>query len=132
MKKYVYCFKILFVFLLFSCEGETKVDVYLQNNSSDTLTVKYFSTYDSLVYDLLPGGTTVLTERTYLGGNANPGSIKLYLDSVAILSQGNLIQKKMREDSSWQVVTEHTRKIPSIYTHHFVSSVDSIDVILIP
>lgn len=117
----------LITFVLTSCEGNTDVEIYLSNQSSDTITVKLYNDIDSSIYDVLPNSNTEIYTQSMLGGQSDPGKISYYIDSLSLERHGIPCKVNLLINPSWEIITEHTRKVPSNYTHRFVRAIKSDD-----
>jgi hypothetical protein len=118
--------------LLISCEGNTRLEWSLENQSSDDLIVVHDSwDYSALPPDtvlILSGETYLLGSNDVLGGNANAYAPASFIDTLFIYSAtGNLCTKNWGDTENWKIESEELSKVPSSWRHTYVLTVDDYD-----
>ena len=118
--------------LLISCEGNTRLEWSLENQSSDDLIVVHESwDYAALPADtlmILSGETLLLGSNDLLGGNANAYAPASFIDTLFIYSAtGNLCTKNWGDTENWKIESEELSKVPSSWRHTYVLTVDDGD-----
>jgi len=118
--------------LLISCEGNTRLEWSLDNQSSEDLLVVHEAwDYAALPPDtllVLSGETLLLGSNDMLGGNANAYEPASFIDTLFIYSaSGNLCTKNWEETENWNIESEELSRVPSSWLHSYVLSVDDGD-----
>lgn len=117
---------------LTSCEGNTRLEWSLENQSSDDLFIVHEAwDYAALPPDtlmVLSGETLLLGSNDLLGGNANAYAPASFIDTLFIFSaSGNLCTKDWEETNNWLIESEELSRVPSSWRHTYVLSVDDGD-----
>ena len=118
--------------LLISCEGNTRLEWSLDNQSSEDLLVVHEAwDYAALPPDtllVLSGETLFLGSNDMLGGNANAYEPASFIDTLFIYSaSGNLCTKNWEETENWNIESEELSRVPSSWLHSYVLGVDDGD-----
>jgi len=118
--------------LLISCEGNTRLEWSLDNQSSEDLLVVHEAwDYGALPPDtllVLSGETLLLGSNDMLGGNANAYEPASFIDTLFIYSaSGNLCTKNWEETENWNIESEELSRVPSSWLHSYVLGVDDGD-----
>jgi len=118
--------------LLISCEGNTRLEWSLDNQSSDDLFIVHeawdFAALPPDTLLVLSGETLLLGSNDLLGGNANAYAPASFIDTLFIFSaSGNLCTKNWEDAENWKIESEELSKIPSSWRHTYVLTVDDGD-----
>ncbi len=117
---------------LVSCEGNTRLEWSLENQSSSELTVVHKSwDYAGLPPEtrLVPAGTTMLLgANDVLGGQPNAWAPASFIDTLFIYDDsGALSSKNWMETDAWVIRTEELNKVPANWLHRYTLTVDDGD-----
>lgn len=122
------------ILALASCEGNTRYEMRLLNESTGGIRAEYralqLSELDTVfsLDSLQPGEILLIHSSDWLGGRSNPAEPSAVLDSIAIFSaQGNQSQHPWRAFETWTVESHHDRKIPSQWRHTYLLRVTDDD-----
>lgn len=118
--------------LLISCEGNTRLEWSLNNQSSEDLLIVHEAwDYAALPPDtllVLSGETLLLGSNDMLGGNANAYAPASFIDTLFIYSgSGNLCTKNWEDTENWKIESEELSRVPSSWLHTYALSVDDGD-----
>lgn len=126
------CLLLLLGLLFTSCEGNTRLDWRLNNQSSSDLYVIHKAwDYANVFPDTLfvgAGEELILGTNDLLGGNSQAYAPASFIDTLFILnSSGAYCTKDWQETAAWEIQSEQVRKIPSNWEHIYRLSVDDGD-----
>ena len=117
---------------LTSCEGNTRYEVWVSNQSEDQLRVEHrslmLSDADSVIAtNIVPSGEIkMLFITNWLGGIEQPAEPGQLLDSMALFNEeGMQSLHPWRESRVWLIESHHDRKIPSQWRHVYILRVGS-------
>lgn len=118
--------------LLVSCEGNTRLEWSLQNESSEDVYVVHKAwDYVGLPPDtqfVAAGETRVLGVNDVLGGTSTPWDPASFIDTLFISSvSGALCTKDWTNTDQWGIVSQEERRIPSNWSHTYFFQVDDGD-----
>lgn len=127
----VFGLAVLF-FTLVSCEGNTRLEWSLENQSSSELTIIHKSwDYAGLPAETLlisSGETLLLGANDVLGGQPNPWAPASFIDTLFIYnSTGALSTKDWEETDTWAIETEELKKMPASWRHRYTLTVGDGD-----
>ena len=117
---------------LFSCEGNTRLEWNLQNDSSEDVYVVHKAwDYSSIPPDTVSvaaGETYLLGVNDILGGNSIPWDPASFIDTLFVTSAtGALCNKDGTDTENWGIVSQEERRIPSNWSHTYFFSVEDAD-----
>ena len=122
------------ILVLTSCEGNTRYEVRLFNQTTGGIRAEYralqLSELDTVfsLDSLQPGETLLIHSSDWLGGRSNPAEPSEVLGSIVIFNaQGNQSQHPWRAIEAWVVESHHDRKIPSQWRHTYLLRVTEDD-----
>ena len=108
-------------FLLSACDGNTKREWVIYNNSSTEIFISADTNYCTLMEENIPPGQTItILISNQLGGSNDAGSPS---DSGnlnwMIYSLTDTLKKDPNKDDNWDIATNRESKTPSSYSHQF-------------
>ncbi len=116
--------------LLVSCEGNTRLEWSLENQTSGYLYVIHddsdYQWYDTLT--AAPGEVLLLGQNDILGGRELPFDPFSFIDTLWIYNeQGHLTTKDWQETLNWEIESFHDRNIPSQWRHTYLITLAESD-----
>ena len=117
---------------LFSCEGNTRLEWNLQNDSTEAVYVVHKAwDYSSIPPDtvsIAAGETYLLGVNDILGGNSTPWDPASFIDTLFVTSAaGALCTKDWTNTENWWMVSQEERRIPSNWSHTYFFRVEDAD-----
>ena len=117
---------------LFSCEGNTRLEWNVQNNSSEDVYVVHKAwDYSSIPPDtvsIATGETYLLGVNDVLGGQSIPWDPASFIDTLFVTSAtGALCTKDWTDTENWGIVSQEERRIPSNWSHTYFFRVEDDD-----
>lgn len=118
--------------LLVSCEGNTRIEWNLQNESSEDVYVVHKAwDYAGIPPDtqfVAAGETRLLGVNDVLGGMSTPWDPASFIDTLFITSaSGALCTKDWTNTDQWGIVSQEEQRIPSNWSHTYFFRVDDSD-----
>ena len=122
---------ILMSACLMACEGNTRLEWSLENESSGNVIVIHdASDYD--FFDTLhisAGEARLLGQNDYLGGHSLPFDPFSFIDTLLIYNDsGQISSKDWEQTLNWQIESFQDRKMPSQWRHTYLLTIDDGDV----
>ena len=123
---------VALIFSLFSCEGNTRLEWNLRNDSSEAVYVVHKAwDYSSVPPDTLSvaaGETYLLGVNDMLGGHSIPWDPASFIDTLFVTSAtGALCAKDWTNTENWGIVSQEERRIPSNWSHTYFFRVEDAD-----
>lgn len=119
-----------FLFCMTSCEGNTRYEVWVSNQSDQTIRVEHrnrrlIEADSFFVASVLePGEARLLARIDWLGGRADPAEPPEVLDSIAVFNEAEMQSSfPWRQPEVWIIESHHDRKIPSQWRHTYLNVV---------
>jgi len=117
---------------LFSCEGNTRLEWYIQNFSSEAIHVVHdpwdysYLSPDTVI--IAAGDTYLLGMNDVLGGNPHPWDPVTFVDTLIVNSvNGAFCTKDWTNTENWGIVSQEKRRIPSSWSHTYSFRVEDAD-----
>ena len=115
---------------LASCEGNTRYEVMVRNDSQDAIGVEHqsrsLSDQDTgmSITSVASGETALLSSDDWLGGRPEAAEPSQVLDSIAVFNLSNeKSNHAWRIADQWYIESHQDRKIPSQWRHTYLLGV---------
>lgn len=119
--------------LLMGCEGNTQQSYFLENATSDWVTVIHAHSVftDGMDLDtvsIAAGERQELGVENWLGGREQPDLPAAFIDTLIVFnSAGQLCTKNWLLMSEWEIESFEDRKVPSQWRHEYTFNVTEGD-----
>ena len=110
------------IFILASCEGETRYNWYLDNQSSSEINLDCLNYYseDTIFKNISPGERFQLEYSEDMGGDATALNPLTQFPYMSIINAaGDTLQKDYSQLGNWEYTIEKVKKHPAIYEHEY-------------
>ena len=113
----IFC-AFLFPLFLLSCEGQTKYDFRINNQSSSTLTsIAYNAGVDSTAIPANTQQTIYYYER--LGGQGVAAKVSDIISDLLVINGQDTCVLDLLDDANWIIESEKTKALPASYNHTY-------------
>lgn len=104
--------------LLCSCEGSTRIENTVTNQSSTPIHLEISSIYTDFKDTVIqPGETAQVVYREAMGGRPEPGYPATNISQMLTYNATDTVGKSFIEKSSWNSVAQRVKRVPSIWDH---------------
>lgn len=124
----------LLVLALVSCEGNTRYEVMVRNETENAIRVEHqsrsLSNLDTFIImtNVGPGETVLLSSEDWLGGRSEAAEPIQILDSMAVFNASNeQSNHAWRIPEQWYIQSYQDRRIPSQWRHTYLLGVSEGD-----
>jgi len=117
---------------LIACEGNTRMEWSIHNQSSSSLTVIHdawdYAFLDPETLVISPGELLLIGANDVLGGQPNAWEPSSFIDTLFIYNDaGSMCTKDWQEMDNWLIETEELKKVPANWQHTYLLSVSDAD-----